>query len=518
MPPPDAPAFGVPGGESSPDVARAPIRGSSLLVGGRVLALGIMCAVQVLMVRHLSRTDYGAWTYALSVMALLQALAALGVDRSVARFVSIYREQGDLHRLRGVVVLLLLVLVASGLCLGLAFNAFPDALARATPIEAEVLPLLGVAIFLVPLEALELLVVALLACLGRARALVVRRSLVTPGLKLFVVAAMVALVADIWFLAYGYLAASVTGLLLYLPLVWRAFGELGLLRRPAGERSMILPVREVFSFTLPLLGADLAGALMASAGALVLGYYSTLDQVAVFTAAVPLAVLNQTVMRNFAVLYTPALSRLYARGDRAGIDALYWRTAAWVAVLTCPIFIVTFGASGALLHVLYGVRYSDAAAVLSLLALGEYVNVALGLNGLTLRLLDRVRYSVAVNAVSAATAVLANLALVPSYGAFGAAVATAGTMIVHGLLKQVGLGVTGVRLFERRFAPVYLAIAGFAIALAASRWIVPAQSFVLLPVAIALSVLLVVASRRTLMVAETFPELRRVPLLRALLA
>jgi O-antigen/teichoic acid export membrane protein len=502
-------------GETGDDIAREPIRGSSLLLAGRIVSLAVMCAVQILIVRHLSRADYGAWTYALSVVALLQSVAALGLDRAVTRFLAIYRERGDLVRIRGLVLMLVTVVACFGTLVTIVLMSFPGTLGRVTGVEPHVLALLNVIIFLVPLEALDLLFIGMFACLGQARSIVIRRHIIAPVLKLAAVVTLVVLDADVTFLAYGYLAACLMGMLLYAPLVLRSARQLGLWR----GREVTLPAREVFAFTLPLMTADVAGAIAWASGTLALGYYSTLDQVALFTVAVPLASLNETVARNFTVLYTPAVSRLFARKDHAAINTIYWRTAVWVAVLTFPVFVLTFSASGSVLQVLYGTKYHDAALVLSLLALAEYVNVAFGLNGLTLRLLSDVRYSITVNIVIAVLTVVANVVLVPRYGALGAAWATTGTALLYCVLKQVGLArATGVRPFEWRLSALYAGIALCATTVVLGQWIMPERPVILLALAAIASLLLLVSSKRMLMVTETFPEVRRVPLIRTLFA
>jgi len=494
------------------------IRGSGLLLFGRILSLSVMCAVQVLIVRHFSKTDYGAWTLALSVVTLLQSVAALGLDRSISRFVAIYREQGDQARLRGVILLLVTVVAVSGTTLATLLATFPDEFGRLTRLAPDVISLLSIVIFLVPLEALDLFFIGLFACLGQTRAIVVRRHVLAPCLKLAVVVVLVAMDADVHFLAYGYLGASLAGMLLYSPLVLRSLRQLDLLGSRVEPVRVTLPAREVFAFTLPLIAADLAAAVMANAGALTLGILSSLDQVAIFTVAVPLAVLNQTVARNFNVMYTPALSRLFARQDTEAINAMYWRTAAWVAVLTFPVFVVTFSASAAALQLLYGTKYLEAAGLLSLLALGEYANVAFGLSGLTLRLLNSVRFSVTVNFIGAGLAVLGSMWLVPRYGAYGAAMATSGTMLLTCVLRQVGLSFRGVRMFDVRVTSLYLAIAGSAATVLIATWLLPGRPFVPLALAVVVSLLMLLISRDTLRVAETFPEVRRVPFLRALFA
>ena len=74
---------------ASPDLTRRQIRGSSLLLAGRFVSVGINFAAQVLVVRYLSTQNYGAWAYALAVVALGQSFATFGLDRATTRFVPI---------------------------------------------------------------------------------------------------------------------------------------------------------------------------------------------------------------------------------------------------------------------------------------------------------------------------------------------------------------------------------------------------------------------------------------------
>lgn len=500
------------------DSFKAPIRGSSLLLSGRLLTLGMTYAAQLLIVRALAKSDYGAWTYALSVITLLESVAALGLDRAITRFTSIYHEQGDHRKLIGSVVLMIGTVAATGALIVAGLNGVGDTLGRLLHINATSLKVLTILVFLVPLDALDMLLTGLSACLGRARAIFFRRHVLGPVLRLVAIALLVALNADIVFLAYGYVAASVVGVLIYLRVMISACRDAGWFANFQFTR-IVIPAREIFAFTLPMLAADVAVACTESAGALVLGYFHNLSDVASFTAAVPLAAVNQIVFRNFSLMYTPAASRLFARSDFKGINDLYWRTAVWMAILTFPVFAVTFSTARAMTVFLYGTRYEATARVLSLLALGEYVNVALGFNGLTLRILNRSRYVVTISAASTVVAFALNILLVPKFGAMGAAVATATTMIMHNALKQAGLRVaTGISLFDPRYRSSYAAIALCAGALVVIQWLMPKQPFIVLSLAALASVIALQLCKRVMRVAEVFPEVLRVPVLGAWLA
>ena len=77
------------------------LRGSSLLVGGRFISLALNLAVQVLIVRYLSKEDFGAFAYAISLVALASTVVAFGFDKALARFAAMYAERRDYPRMFG---------------------------------------------------------------------------------------------------------------------------------------------------------------------------------------------------------------------------------------------------------------------------------------------------------------------------------------------------------------------------------------------------------------------------------
>src|SRR5690554_4685934 len=81
------------------DPTRKHIRGSSLLLLGRIIAMGLNFGVQIVTVRYLAKSDYGALAFALSVVSMATSGVLLGLDKSVARFVPIYQEQRDYNRM-----------------------------------------------------------------------------------------------------------------------------------------------------------------------------------------------------------------------------------------------------------------------------------------------------------------------------------------------------------------------------------------------------------------------------------
>jgi len=493
------------------------IRGSSLLLAGRFLSKGMNFAAQVLIVRHLSQSDYGALAYALSIVVLGRDVAGFGLHRAVTRFLPIYQEKRQYDKLFGTMVMVVGIVLSIGLLMAAALYACRGPIARAWISDPQVLSLLLVLIFLAPVEAFDTLLLGLFAVFASPRSIFFRKHVLGPGLKLLVVALLMLGAGGVWFLAVGYLVAAVLGVAIYTVVLFRLLRRQGLLRHFHWP-SVTMPWREVLAFTIPLLTSELVHVVMHTTDVIVLQYYAGVDQVAALRAVQPLALMNQVVMASFATLFTPLAARMFARGDRRGINRLYWRTAVWIAVFSFPVFAVTFSIAGPVTVMFYGSRYQQSAAILSLLSLGCFFNAALGFNGLTLKVYGKLKYVVAINVAAAVLNLIAILLLVPRYGALGAAIGTCGALVAHNVLKHAGLRLgTGIRLFQWRYMKVYASIA----IAAAALWILQAAAappvFVGLALAAVVSLLVLRINRRLLRADEMFPEMMRLPLAKQLL-
>jgi O-antigen/teichoic acid export membrane protein len=282
-------------------------------------------------------------------------------------------------------------------------------------------------------------------------------------------------------------------------------------------RRLELPRREILIYTVPLLTTDLVFVLMNTTDAVLLGAFHGVDEVAAWRVVQPLAGLNQLVLSSFTLLFVPAASRLFARGADDEMRDLYWQTAIWMAVSTFPIFIVTFALAEPVTVLLYEPRYASSAIFLTLLALGRYVDVVFGFNGLTLRVFGNMRAIVVVNLFAAVVNLSLNLLLIPRFGALGAAVGTASTLVLYNIAKQVALArATPLPAFEPRYLRVYVVIAISAAACLTFQTIARPPLPIGLGLAAALSLVVVLVSREQLRMAQTFPELMRLPFARLL--
>lgn len=489
------------------------IRGSTLLLGGQAFAVVVNLAIQILVVRYLTQESYGAFAYALSVALIGEAIARFGMRRGASRYMPFYEESGDAARVAGTFVLAVSTTLAMGLAVVLLVAGFSGAIAGSFADDPTAVTVIVLLALLAPIEALGSLLDAVFAVFGRPRAVVARRFVLTPLFRLAVVALLIAGDQEVEFLAGGYVATGLLGLALYAPLLIRVLRERDLLSRlrPGG---FSVPAREVLGFTVPLLSSDITGAVMTGAGGIMLGLLAGPADVADLRAVMPVALTMGYVLTSFGVLLVPLASRLYARSEDTELNRLYWTTTAWTGVLAFPFLIVCVVLSEPLTTLLFGERYEDAAPVLAVLAVGQFVNTATGNNGVLLGVFKRVRFIALTNLVAIAVIAALMLALIPPFGAVGAAAATSATIVLLNAVRQVGLGrLTSIRAFDPEAVAPYAAMTGAGgVAVAVELVLSPPTTVSVALVVAAVAVVLTVA-RRALALSETFPELARVPVL-----
>jgi O-antigen/teichoic acid export membrane protein len=511
-PPEDA----VRGREDSRDANLRQIRGSNLLLVGRVVGLGLDFVTQVLLVRYLTKDDFGAFALALSIVTIGTTVCLLGLERTLGRFTPIYEEQGDYGRLWGTVITVFVTVISLGLLVILALYLAQGVVGSVVD-DRLVMSILLILIVLAPLQALDSLIVAMFATFGSPRSIFVRRYLLAPLLQLGVVVGLMATGGDVLTLAVGYVAAMSFGILLYLGLLVRLLQRRGLLDRL--ERATFrAPIREVFGFSLPLLATDLVAVLRGAVTVLLLGLFTTTADVAEYRAVLPIAVQMLFVATSFRLIFTPGAARLFARDDATALNDLYWRTAVWIALLTFPVFLVVVANAEPLAVFLFGSPYAGTGVVLMILAIGHYVSGSVGFNSLTLRVFGRVRYLMVGDLLTAGLSVLITVVLIQQFGTLGAAIGTTLSLLIQQTLYQWGLRTrTTVAAADRRYALVYLTIAGATVLTVALTALIQPPLIVGVLLAGSVSALVLWWHGGSLGLLEVYPSLGRIPILRRML-
>lgn len=485
------------------------LRGSSLLLAGRMLSKLVNFGVQVAIVRLLSKDDFGVFAYGLALVLSGELVVKAGLGRGANRFVPYHAERGDREEVMGILALVTSVIVGLGLA-GFAVLWWVETLGVAGMPTGEQVGVVLVLAWLAPVGALDTIGIQVLACFARPREILVRKHVLGPTLRAAAVLFVFLSGGDVADLAVAYLAGGVIGLGLCLHLALRQLRVHGFLA--VSPRTWRVPWKPLLRFSLPLISQDLVfivltfvttSLLMASDGA---------DGVATLRAVVPAAALIGLVVQSFGMLYMPTAMRLHAQDEPAELLEHHWRSAAWVTVLSFPFFGLTFAIAPALVPVLLGDAYAESARILAVLAVGHYVSVCMAFNSDALQVFARIRGLVGVDVTMMVLGASLAFLLCPDYGALGAAIAMSASRAVGAFARHFLLSRTpGMERIPSGQRIVWIKVALATAAAVVIGWLWQPPFLVQVATLAVLALGLLRSTAPALDLTGSFPELNRLP-------
>lgn len=411
---------------ASANVARMGRGGGLNLVGAVCNQLSLFAIISLL--ARLGERDVGRYATCFALLALLGLLSLAGFRSALTRFVAIHVADGDGARLRGTLRLgLVLTVVSSSLVgLGLAWAAPWTAGILGDPALADLVRLVGLT-----LPAATFTDAALAATQGwrTQRPFTLIGRVFEPVVRLGLTAGALALgwglVGAVWALVVG---AWLTAVLAAVALVRCLRGA------PRGQP--VYEIREIFGFSMVSWVSALAATGLIWVSTLLLGAFTTQEEVGTYSVATRLVMLAVFVMAPINASFTPHMAHLYHKGELDEAARAYGGATRWILNLSLPAFILLVVYPGELLGY-FGRGFAEAALVTVVLSLGQLVSAAAGPCGTVLNMSGRVGLNMADNVGALVLNVVLNLVLIPAYGAVGAAVSWSVALVVVNFAKAV---------------------------------------------------------------------------------
>lgn len=198
---------------------------------------------------------------------------------------------------------------------------------------------------------------------------------------------------------------------------------------PKADEGAAATWKGLLVFALPLAVIGVAAAADTTAGTLVLGVLDPINLAGAFYSVLPLANLVGLAITAVAFIMLPVSSRLHREGDLKELASSYATLTKWVVLASLPFFLVFFFLPSASLTFVYGSGflsapgYADTPLLLQITVLGGILTTLAGPASSVLIGLGRLHQLLIYTAASAVADLVISLALIPSLGPVGAAVA-----------------------------------------------------------------------------------------------
>ncbi|HEV8050011.1 MAG TPA: polysaccharide biosynthesis C-terminal domain-containing protein, partial [Thermoplasmata archaeon] len=215
--------------------------------------------------------------------------------------------------------------------------------------------------------------------------------------------------------------------------------------------------RRLYLFAIPLFVVSVASFVTGNADLLLLGVFHY-SGVGSYSATLTLARLLQIGTGSLAYIFLPVAARFVREKDIEGVRMTYATATKWVALTSLPLFLLFFFFPSAALGFVYGGRYTGTTVPLQILVTGSMLATLVGPAAAAQVSFGQTRLLVYNAVVSALVDVALAAALIPTYGATGAAIAWATANALNPILSIVEIAfLEGVHPFRPHYVvPVLL--------------------------------------------------------------
>lgn len=394
----------------------------------RVVGLAVAFLANIVLARLLGPSGYGAYAIAIGWASVLAIPARLGLDNAALRFVTIYRDRGDVGLLRG-----LLRTSASAMAVASAFGGVLAITAGVVSGSRNVDPWLaaGVALLVFPFAAMGWLS-AVIRSFNQIFASQAYEQLFRPALLIvllgiaWVAGARLGAPLALWLT----LIAVAIPLVVLAVQVRREVAALGPGQADVSERRLWLSV------SWPLFLLSLFQEATNQIDLLLLGLLKDAASAAHFTAATRLSSLASFGLVAVTTVSGPAIASAFHRGDRATLAGLATMTSQ-LSLLFALIVVGGLLIFGRTALAAFGPTYPDAYSVLVIVGLASLASAFTGSVGYFLLMTGHERSAAAIMAGALVVAATLDVLLIPTFGAIGAAIGSASGLATWNLAMMI---------------------------------------------------------------------------------
>lgn len=387
------------------------------------LFLGVVVAnlasflFRVLLANEFGPEGFGVFSLALMTTSVATMVALLGLPDGVISFVSKYSEREECDRVIGVVV------AGFGLSVGLAVILAVGVVLVAPLLSTEVFDTPRLADILwwfawvIPANVLVDLSAAYFLGVQRGGYNTFIKQVVPKASLLLLLLPIIVLNGPLVAVGIAYLVATVFAAVVGITSVGIALPSLD-------RQKVTFDVRNLLTFSLPLMATSAIGLLLNWTDTVVIGHILGSRAVGIYQAAFVLAVNIHVFFGAISGSLYPNFGSLLASNERKVVSRQFKEGTRWAVLITAAPAVYLVGFPALSLETLFGSSFDEGTNVLILLVVAKALIVLFGPATPLLKAAEESRYVAVTYGVAAVANIVLNVILVPVAGIIGAAFAT----------------------------------------------------------------------------------------------
>lgn len=393
--------------------------GASIVLAGKVAGRGLHLLTQVVLARVLGPAQYGLYAIGWTILRIGGVVAPLGLHNGVISF-GTPRWATDRPTLKRLVTAALGISFLFGGFLSLWLWFMADTIAAVFFHKPQLAALLKG--FALGLPFSSVLIVAAACTRTRKKMLpsVISEEVGQPLVQLGFVSLALGLGWGLKGAVGATVSSFVVASILALFFVRLLVGTSGIV--PAARERL---VGGMLGFAVPTALAGTLSIVNHWADRLLLGGLRPSAEVGIYQAASQLSIIFAIILSGFSTAFSPLIADYFERTEYSSLRSIFATSTRWGLYISTPLFLLMVTHPQDILTALFGDRYGSAHTALSILCVGQFINMATGAVGTVIILTRRQMAWIWISATGLFLNISLNLLWIPSRGAVGAALATA---------------------------------------------------------------------------------------------
>lgn len=397
--------------------------------GGRIVHVLSTGLLLIFLTRTLGPELYGLLALSISIFTLSRFLSESGIPWSAARYISQTKEN-DPEAVFDIVVEAWKLIAVAAVCVSVALALFADSLATILGEPSLTRPLVAGSMF-----------VFFYSLHNHHRVILQGFEEISTSAKIHSVEGVLTLVFVVAFVLYDPTPLSaVVGYALAYGIA-AAAGFLAV-RRIATEFSTFGSVRngirtKILKYNIPLSVTRLSNEVDQQLDIVLVGFFSNPTQVAFYTLGKQISQFTRVPAASIGFALSPTYGAEQAKGKVEKATEVYQESLTKTLILYVPAVTGVFVVADVAIPTIFGDGYAGGVLVVRILALFVLFEALEQISGPALDFLGRARSRAVLKSITSFANVGLNVALIPSFGAAGAAIATVITFGLYAVLSVV---------------------------------------------------------------------------------
>lgn len=410
--------------------ARTVLKGTAIGLIVMVCTAALAYIFRLLLARNLSLEEFGLFFAVFAFVNLFYGFRGFGTGPAFVRFISEFRAKNDLEGIKRVIISFLIIQLVTMGILSIIILAFAPYLAEnyfKTDQAFPILVILTIAfLFSVFMSVFRGLFLGYQKILHYSATDFLQILLVVVFSALFLFLGQ-SLLAPAWAYLIAFFGTSVISLLIALRTFPLFKVKTRLNRATFGK---------LIKFGLTITVGMMASSFVSGIGIVLLTYFRSLPEVALYAVALPTANLLRYIPKAVSTIILPVSAELYFKNNPdfgKGLTRLY----RYLFIVIVPLALIMVAFPEEIITLAFGAKFDDAAIALQILALGMIFAALYLVNQNILLGTDKPKSYTHVLIIGGIISVVLNLILIPLLGIAGAALANSISFLIMFILSSV---------------------------------------------------------------------------------